>query len=205
MENSGNTHHLLFPCECVSARAEHYSDPWAPISRNRLLSDGTKEEIVNLVADGPKTISQLAKALELSAPSIHKHINELLDSELIRDSLEWEKLHPKERYYEPNFPVVRESECVEMQSICKELTETIVKLFENAQPKFEKAFESSGLKRKGWTFSDVSQCAFARIQRSAREILEQRGAIKPAEKHRNGVTWSFWAEQTEPLKSGDNE
>src|SRR5215216_7945780 len=59
---------LRFPCECVSARRGGYSDPWATITKNKLLLDGTKEEILNLLAREPKTISQLAEALNLSPP-----------------------------------------------------------------------------------------------------------------------------------------
>jgi DNA-binding transcriptional ArsR family regulator len=186
---------LLFPCECVSARKENYSDPWAPISRNRLFSDGTKEEIMNLVADSPKTISQLAKALDLSAPSIHKHINELLSSELLRDSVEWEKLHPKEHYYEPNFPVVDAAGCGEMDGVCDELSGLIADAFEKALPDLERGFNASALAEKGWTLVDLSQCLFARVQRDARRKLEERGAILPPQPHNNGIAWSFWAEK----------
>jgi DNA-binding transcriptional ArsR family regulator len=203
MKNSGDTHQLLFPCECVSARTDNYSDPWAPVSRNRLFSDGTKEEIMNLVADRPMTISQIAKALKLSVPSIHKHVIELLDSELLRDSIEWEKLHPKERYYEPNFPVVKAAECQAMEQVFSDVTAAVVDLFEGARPRFEKAFEASGLSDKGWKFEDLSQCAFARIQRTARRKLEERGSVKPPQPHRNGVRWSFWAEQTASGDSSD--
>jgi len=202
MNISDGRHDLLFPCECVSARTDNYSDPWAPIARNRLLSDGTKEEIVNLVADTPRTISQLAKELGLSAPSIHKHINEMLSSELLRDSIEWEKVHPKERYYEPNFPVIRASECEAMEDVCREISDSLAELFENAKPSFERAFQASGLAEKGWSFDDLSQCAFARIQRAARRTLEERGAIRPPGEHRSGVAWSFWAEKLEPDLNG---
>src|SRR4051812_4119997 len=102
---------LRFPCECVSSRPGGYSDPWAEISRNRLLPDGTKEEILNLVSREPKTISQLAEALHLSLPSIHTHITDMMKSELLRESVEWEKKYPTERYYEPNFPVLKAEEC----------------------------------------------------------------------------------------------
>ena len=203
MNNSGVTHQLMFPCECVSARNENYSDPWAPISRNRLFTDGTKEDIINLVADQPKTISQLARALDLSAPSVFKHINELLGSELIRDSAEWEKLHPKERYYEPNFPVVNGSECEELEGVLTDLASSLAELFEKARPRFEEAFRKSGLVEKGWNFDDLSQCAFARVQRSARRKLEKRGTVKPAKSHRNGIAWSFWAERSEPCAESD--
>ena len=38
---------LRFPCECVSSMPDGYSDPWAEITKNKLLPNGTKEEIVN--------------------------------------------------------------------------------------------------------------------------------------------------------------
>lgn len=195
MDIRRNKLNLLFPCECVSAREDNYSDPWSPISRNKLFSDGTKEEILNLVAEEPKTISQLAAELKLSPPTIHRHINEMLSSELLRDSVEWEKLHPKERYYEPNFPVVQAGQCAELEEVCGEISELIADLFEKARPKFERAFQSSGLPEKGWTFDDLSQCVYARIQRSVRRLLERRGSVEPPRQHRNGIAWSFWAEQ----------
>lgn len=196
MTSNGDSHHLLFPCECVSGRTDNYSDPWAPVSRNRLFVNGTKEDILNLLAVRPKTISQIAKALSLSPPSIFKHVSEMVDSELLRDSIEWEKLHPKERYYEPNFPVVNAAECAEMEEVCDELSQTIAEAFEKARPRFRQAFKTTGLPEKGWSLDDLSQCLYARIQRKARKILEERGAVKPPQPHRNGIAWTFWAEQT---------
>ncbi len=185
---------LRFPCDCVSGRKDNYGDPWSDVTKNKLLSDGTKEEILNLVAVQPRTISQLAKATNLSAPSIHKHINELLSSELIRDSIEWEKLHPKERYYEPNFPVVRAEDCEGLHEICEKMSESIADLFASARPQFERAYDDSVAAGSGWTFDDLSQCVFARIQRNARELLEQRGLVSPPKPHRNGAVWTYWAE-----------
>ena len=74
---------LRFPCECVSSRPGGYSDPWAEITKNKLLPDGTKEEILNALAQGPKTITQIAEALGLSCPSIHAHVTDMLRSELL--------------------------------------------------------------------------------------------------------------------------
>jgi predicted ArsR family transcriptional regulator len=81
------------------------TDPWSEITKRKLLPNGTKEESLNLVAREPKTISQLAEALDLSSPSVHTPINDMMMSELLRESEEWEKKYPTERYYEPNFPV----------------------------------------------------------------------------------------------------
>ena len=203
MTITGDRYKLLFPCDCVSARGENYSDPWAPISRNKLFTDGTKEEIVNLVAESPKTISQLARALKLSVPSVHKHVNEMVSSELLRDSVEWEKAHPKERYYEPNFPVVSSENGTGIAEVCDELSDLIADAFDKALPRFEHVFQTTTLSQKGRTLDDLSQWLFARVQRDARRKLEERGTVLPAQPHSNGIAWSFWAEQVKSQNGGE--
>ncbi|MEP6818512.1 MAG: winged helix-turn-helix domain-containing protein [bacterium] len=186
---------LRFPCECVSAGGGGYSDPWADITKKKLLPDGTKEEILNLLAREPKTISQLAEALDLSPPSVHTHINDMMNSELLRESIEWEKKYPAERYYEPNFPVFRAGECAEFRTLCEEMAEQVVALFERKRSKLERAFGRTGLAEQGWEFSNITQCLYANMQRTARTLLEERGVLSPREKHANGAEWIFWAEE----------
>ena len=60
MGGLGDCEGLRFPCECVSGRGGGYSDPWAAIAKHKLLPNGTKEEILNLLAREPRTSSQLA-------------------------------------------------------------------------------------------------------------------------------------------------
>jgi DNA-binding transcriptional ArsR family regulator len=179
----------------VSAINDGYSDPWAEIAKRKLLPNGTKEEILNLVAAQPRTISQLAEALDIAPPSVHTHINDLMKSELLRESVEWEKHYPTERYYEPNFPVFKAQECSEFMSLCDEMAEQVAAVFERRQPKLEQAFQRTGLARQGWEFSDITQCLFANMQRHARTMLEERGLVKPREKHANGAEWIFWAQE----------
>ena len=198
MPNSDSLRSLRFPCECVSSGPGGYSDPWAEITKNKLLPDGTKEEILNLVAREPKTISQLAAALNLSPPSVHTHINDMMKSELLRESGEWEKKYPTERYYEPNFPVFKADECEEFQTLCEEMAQKVVALFESERARMERAFERTKLKDQGWAFSDVAQCLYANVQRGARTQLEQRGLLVSRQKHANGAQWIFWAEEPEP-------
>lgn len=188
---------LRFPCECVSSKAEGYSDPWAEITKNKLLPDGTKEEILNVVAQRPKTITQIADSLGLSTPSVHTHISDMMRSELLREVVESEKSHPKERYYEPNFPVFKHEECAEFRGVCEEMSKDLVTLFEKRRSKLERAFRKTGLAKEGWELSDVTQCLFANMYRSARTQLEQRGLLRPREKHANGAQWLFWAEEPE--------
>ncbi len=188
---------LCFPCECVSGGSGGYSDPWSEITKNKLLPDGTKEEILNLVARQPKTISQLAEALDLSPPSVSTHIGDMMKSELLRESEEWEKKYPTERYYEPNFPVFKAEECAEFRALCEEMAQQVVALFERKRAKMEGAFRRTPLADQGWEFSDITQCLYANMQRGARILLEQRGVLTPRQKHRNGAQWIFWAQEPE--------
>src|ERR1700730_17643962 len=201
MSISNDSKSLCFPCECVSGSRGGYSDPWSEITKNKLLPNGTKEDILNLVAREPKTISQLAEALDLSPPSVHTHINDMMKSELLRESEEWEKKYPTERYYEPNFPVFRAKECAEFKALCEEMSKELVAMFERKRQKMERAFRKTGLSKQGWELSDVTQCLYANMYRGARTLLEQRALLSTREKHANGAEWIFWAE--EPETKGD--
>ena len=188
---------LRFPCECVSNLPGGYTDPWADITKNKLLPNGTKEQIVTLLAREPKTVSQLAQALNLSPPSVHTHVNDMLKSELLRESEAFEKRYPTERYYEPNFPVFKVEECAEFHALCDELAQQLVTLFERRRAKMEQAFSRTSLADHGWKLSDITQCLYANMYRSARSLLEQRGLLASREKHANGAEWIFWAEERE--------
>ena len=88
-----NDRGLRFPCECVSM-LRGYSDPWAAIAQDGLLKDGTKEKVLNLLAQEPNTIAGLAAELGLSQPAVHTHVAAMLKSELVREAKEWEKKTP---------------------------------------------------------------------------------------------------------------
>jgi predicted transcriptional regulator len=186
---------LCFACECVSARRGGYSDPWAGVAKNGLINNGTKEEILNLAAQEPRTISQFAERLGLSAASVHRHVSEMMRSELLRESEEWERKHPAERYYEPNFPVVKADDREELEALCREMAERVAGLFEKRRARLERALARTDLAAHGWTFSDLAQYLYARVQRGARALLEERGILPPPRKHRNGASWVFWAEE----------
>lgn len=188
---------LRFPCECVSSRTGDYSDPWAEITKNKLLPNGTKEEILNILAQEPSTITQIAEALGLAAPSVHTHVSDMLRSELLREAVEWQKTHPAERYYEPNFPVFKAEECEEFIALCEEMSKELVTIFEKRRPKMERAFSKTGLSQQGWKLTDITQCLFANMYRGARTQLERRGLLSSRKKHANGARWVFWAEAPE--------
>jgi DNA-binding transcriptional ArsR family regulator len=185
---------LHFACECISI-LQGYSDPWAAIAQKRLLNDGTKERILNAVAPQPKTIANLAAELALSQPAVHRHVTDMLRSELLREAVEWEKKHPAENYYEPNFPVVRSRERAVLEPICTAIAERFAELFALEEPELRQALERSGIIDGGRTFDVLAQYCYAQAQRGARRLLEQRGILPPPEKHCNGANWLFWAEE----------
>jgi DNA-binding transcriptional ArsR family regulator len=185
---------LRFPCECVSIQ-RGYSDPWAGVTQNRLLMDGTKERVLNAVARRPKTIALLAKELGLSQPTIHTHVNDLLNSELLCESAVRKKKHPAENYYESNFPVIKAADRAAFEPICQALSKRLADLFESQQAPLKRVMEKTGLADQEWEFSDLAQYLYACVQRGARKLLEERGVLPPREKHKNGAEWLFWAEE----------
>ncbi|HSB28879.1 MAG TPA: winged helix-turn-helix domain-containing protein [Pyrinomonadaceae bacterium] len=180
-----------------SSRDGGYSDPWAEITKNKLLTNGTKEQILNVLARSPNTITQIAEALGLSAPSVYTHVAEMLHSELLREAVDWEKTHPAERYYEPNFPVFKSEECEAFAALCEDMSQELVKMFEKRYSKMERALRKTGLAKQGWKLSDVRQCLFANMFRGARTLLEEQGLMASRDKHKNGARWIFWAEASE--------
>ena len=185
---------LRFPCECVSVQ-RGYTDPWAAITQNKLLNDGTKERILNSVFRRPKTIAGLAKELELSQPAIHTHVSDLLNSELLRESPEWKKRHPAENYYEPNFPVIKAEGRTAFDEICRLISRDMADTFEKRLEALRQALPKDAFTRDGWDFSDATHFCYASAQRGARRLLEQRGVLPSPEKHQNGAEWVFWAEE----------
>ena len=163
--------------------------------QEQLLPNGTKEQILNVLAQGPKTITQIAETLGLSGPSVHTHVSDMLRSELLRKAVESDKVHPAERYYEPNFPVFKAEECEEFRTLCEEMSKELVTMFEKRRQKMDRAFRRTGLAKQGWELSDITQCLFANMYRGARTQLEQRGLLSSREKHKNGAKWIFWAEE----------
>jgi hypothetical protein len=75
------------------------------------------------------------------------------------------------------------------------MADQLASLFQKQQAKMEKAFQRTNLSAHGWTLTDVTQCLYANMYRSARTLLEQRGLLTPRQKHANGAEWIFWAEE----------
>jgi hypothetical protein len=126
----------------------------------------------------------------------------MTDSEFLRESTEPERKHPAERYYEPDFLVVKADDNAQFEVLCRDMAERIADLFEKNCPRFERVVKNTGVTNRRWVFSDLAQYLYAKTQRCARELLEQRGVLPPRREHQNGAKWIFWAE--EPKADADN-
>src|ERR671910_250044 len=164
---------LRFACACASA-APVAEDPWVAISQQRKLNDGTKELILNALYRQPRTVAQLAQRLSLSAPAVHRHVVELLASELIReaDAPEDGRRSALERYYQPNFPVVLTTDRAALQPVLDELAQGIAALFRTERAALAQPFPHPSPPAGGELFAALFQYLYPPATRMARERLE---------------------------------
>jgi DNA-binding transcriptional ArsR family regulator len=191
---------LRFACACTSA-APVAEDPWVAISQQRKLNDGTKELILNALYRRPRTVAQLAQRLALSAPAVHRHVVELLASELIReaDAPEDGRRSALERYYQPNFPVVLAADRAALQPVLDELAAGIATAFRKEQAALAESFERTSLPARAESFEALGHYLYATAARMARARLEAEGVLPQWPEHADGSRWVWWAE--EPLET----
>lgn len=196
---SDNLSNLRFACSCASA-APVSDDPWTAISKDGKLKDGTKELILNSIYRRPRTIAQLAQQLGLSSPSVHRHITELLGSELIRemDVPAAVRGSPVERYYRPNFPVVLAADRGVFLPLLEALASDFAAAFRAHERNLAEAFDRTSLRSREERFEDLLHYLYTTAVRMARDRLEAEGILPPWPEHRDGSHWVWWAE--EPLE-----
>ena len=190
------THALRFACSCASG-AEVADDPWAAISKGGKLKDGTKERILNRIYRRPRTIAQLAQQLGISQPAVHRHISELLASDLIREVnvSEAERASPVERFYRPNFPVVLAEDRAAFQPVLEQLAREFAATFRDSQEALVTAFKWSSLPGHEERFEALLHYLYTTVARLAREQLEREGVLPPWPEHGDGSRWVWWAEE----------
>src|SRR5215203_5099734 len=193
-------HRLRFACACASA-VPIGEDPWVAIVNQRKLNDGTKELILNAIYRQPRTITQLAELLGISAPAVHRHVGEMLASELIAevDLVAPQRSRGSERYYGSNFPVLLASDQATLQPVLEDLAADIAAAFRRRQNALPNAFAQTSLPTRGEAFETLLHYIYATATRLARERLEAAGELPPWPEHADGSRWVWWAE--EPLET----
>jgi DNA-binding transcriptional ArsR family regulator len=187
---------LRFACSCASA-APVTADPWAAIAKQGKLADGTKELILNALHQRPRSVTQLSAVLDLSAPAVHRHVIELLGSELIHEVPvpSSQRRSPTERHYRPNFPIVRAADRQALQPVLEQLAETFAGVFRARQDELVIAFTRTSLSAHGERFEVLLHYLFAAATRLARARLELTGDLPPWPEHGDGSRWVWWGEE----------
>jgi DNA-binding transcriptional ArsR family regulator len=185
---------LHFACDCASATAPA-GDPWAPIVQHGKLRDGTKERILNALHDAPSTVAQLAARLGLSQPTIHRHITDLLASELIREEPvpDAERAWAVERYYRPNFPVIGAVDRAIYSALLDDLSDAFADGFRRSLRSLRAAMARTDLADE--EADAVLHYLYTTAARLGRAKLERGGALPAWPAHRDGSRWLWWAEE----------
>jgi predicted ArsR family transcriptional regulator len=166
------------------------------IVNQRKLNDGTKELILNAIYRQPRTITQLAELLGISAPAVHRHVTAMLADELIQEvDLAAERSRGSERYYRPNFPVVLAADRAALQPVLEELAADIAALFQRRQEALANAFAQTSLPARGEPIEMLLHFLYATATRLGRARLEAEGALPPWPDHADGSRWIWWAEE----------
>src|SRR5215207_5335446 len=191
-------HRLRFACACASAFPSG-EDPWVAIVNQRKLNDGTKELILNAIYRQPRTITQLAEHLGISAPAVHRHIVDMLADELIQevDLAAPQRSRGSERYYRPNFPVVLAADRTALQPVLEELAADIVGVFRQRQEALANSLTDTSLPARGEPVDLLLHYLYATATRLARAKLEADGDLPPWPEHADGSRWLWWAEAPE--------
>jgi AcrR family transcriptional regulator len=190
-------HRLRFACACASA-VPSGEDPWVAIVNQRKLNDGTKELILNAIYRQPRTITQLAELLGISAPAVHRHIGDMLADDLIQevDLAAPQRSRGSERYYRPNFPVVLAADRDALQPVLEDLAADIAAVFQQRQEALANALPETSLPARGEPVELLHHYLYATATRLARARLEVDSALPPWPDHADGSRWIWWAEET---------
>jgi predicted ArsR family transcriptional regulator len=167
------------------------------IVNQRKLNDGTRELILNAIYRQPRTITQLAELLGISAPAVHRHVAGLLADELIQevDRPATEQSRGSERYYRPSFPVVLTADQATLQPVLEDLATDIAAAFLRRREALANAFTDTSLPSRGEPVETLLHYLYATATRLARARLEVDGALPPWPEHADGSHWIWWAEE----------
>jgi DNA-binding transcriptional ArsR family regulator len=189
---------LNFACACAAA-IPLAPDPWVAVVNQRKLNDGTKERILTAIYRQPRTITQVADLLGITAPAVHRHVMDLLADELIHevDGAEPDRTRATERYYQPAFPVVLATDRAMLQPALDDLAEAAAALFLERQDALASAFAETSLPERGVAFAVLRHYLFATATRLTRERLEAAGTLPAWPEHRDGSRWVWWAEEAD--------
>ncbi len=122
-----------------------------------LFKNGTKEVIINRLHKQPLTIAQFAKESNLEQPTVYRHISDLSENGIIRESTGVEKGYPAEKFYELNFPVFTADDKQRFEPEIDALANALAEKIRSSLDEINAEFGKSEASHKSWCFEEISQ------------------------------------------------
>lgn len=118
-----------------------------------LFSEETRRKIYAAITlQGPTTVAQLSRLLDIAPSAIHKHVKILADAKALREV----KLKTRgvERHYDINFPVLTSEDNLAVKRSLKGIAKEIVKLIDKALAQGDDILRKTTLAKRAFTTKD---------------------------------------------------
>lgn len=152
-------------------------------------TSSARERLVAALADGPRTVAQLARAFGLAQPTVLEQIRRALRDGVIAEVAAPEGLRRSaaERYYAPAAPVIRQPDHDLLAPACRAVARELAGALARHQGDLRAAFAMTQLARDGWAFADLWPYLNELICRQALETAV--GVVEPPAARPRGVAW----------------
>ena len=168
------------------------ANPWMGISEQ------TRVAILNkLHRKGAMTVKQLSDEMGFATSTIHRHVQKLLDLELVKEAnlSEKEKKYKTEKYYIIAFPVFTKADFDTLQSVWEKIGEDMAESIKKHENELKESFKKTSFMKKGWIFDDP-EIRFALFTgASANKYLKNKGLLPEYPKRPGGNWWFFYGKE----------
>lgn len=121
------------------------------------LTVSPTERLLVALADGPRTVAQLAQQFGLAQPTVLEQVRRARRDGLIAEVEvpESERRFAGERYYAPAIPVIRQPDREILEAACRGVAEALAGALRVQQAEIVGAFVLTSLYRDGWQLPDL--------------------------------------------------
>lgn len=118
-----------------------------------LFSEETRRKIYVAIAfNGPSTVAQLSRLLDIVPSAMHKHVKILVDTGALREVKL--KVRGVERYYDINLPVLTQEDKLVIQQFLEPVAKEITKLLEKTLAQGDKILKKTSLAKRAFTIEN---------------------------------------------------
>ena len=167
----------------------------------KLLDSETRHAMITkLFYKGPMTAKQMADEVGLSPTTVLRHIEILVDGDMLKEVKipEDEKAFKRERYYNVTFPIWSIADQETMRPIYEKIGGETAEVVKKHLNELKQAYQKTDLCGKGWKFDDPD--IYSKLMASAtctltREVMVKRG-LRPIPEEK-GNKWGMFGEERE--------